>query len=394
MGGAGDPPAAAQLTRRRMRWPRRSSRPSRGSAVGVDRVDDALGLSRGSPSSRSPGHLKQAIRAAPSPPPNLTSRRPHHRPQCSESIRYLVRAGQPDPRQHQSAAATMAMGISTACRSHQPSEVSMTQFRPRAASRALGALLLAGALTAGAAVTAPTAAVAGLPGRSAPSAGVPQPERHGGGVPAPAVPRIRWASCGPGLDAFQCATVKVPQDYDRPYGPTTSLALTRLPAADPARRIGTLFVNPGGPGGSGVDFVQQAAQVLAPPQVRARFDLLGFDPRGVARSDPATCFPTAAEEDAFPCRRAHLPPHPGAGADVLQRIPNAGPRLRGHVAPAPAAPLHGQRRPRPGSPPAGRRRRQAELRRLLLRHVPRRDLRPVVPEHDPRDGARRHAGSA
>ncbi|ADB31363.1 TAP domain protein [Kribbella flavida DSM 17836] len=115
-----------------------------------------------------------------------------------------------------------------------------------------------------------------------------------------AVPKIAWKSCGsaPALAKFQCATVEVPTDYDRPRGATTTIALTRLPASDPARKIGTLFTNPGGPGGPGVDFVQQAAQVAYTPQVRARFDILGFDPRGVGKSDPVLCFPTAAEEAA------------------------------------------------------------------------------------------------
>jgi pimeloyl-ACP methyl ester carboxylesterase len=117
-------------------------------------------------------------------------------------------------------------------------------------------------------------------------------------APKSVVPRIVWGSCGADLPAFQCATVEVPTDYDRPHGPTTTIALTRLPATDPARRIGTLFTNPGGPGGSGVDFVQQSGLTAYQPEVRARFDILGFDPRGVGKSDPVTCFPTAAEEAA------------------------------------------------------------------------------------------------
>ena len=132
-------------------------------------------------------------------------------------------------------------------------------------------------------------------------------------VPATAVPKINWGSCGndPKLAAFQCASVEVPTDYDYPRGATTTIALTRLPASDPAHRVGTLFTNPGGPGGSGVDFVHQAATVAYSPEVRAKFDILGFDPRGVAGSDPVTCYPTAAEETAamadvpiFPVTRA------------------------------------------------------------------------------------------
>lgn len=123
-------------------------------------------------------------------------------------------------------------------------------------------------------------------------------------VPAkisPTVPKIAWGSCGtdPALEPFQCAKVEVPTDYDHPRGPTTTIALTRLPASDPARRIGTLFTNPGGPGGPGVPFIQQLAQYIYTPEVRAQFDILGFDPRGVGASDPATCFRTAAAETAF-----------------------------------------------------------------------------------------------
>lgn len=105
---------------------------------------------------------------------------------------------------------------------------------------------------------------------------------------------IAWGSCGtdPKLKPFQCATVEVPTDYDKLNGPTTTIALTRLPATDPAHKIGTLFTNPGG---SGVDLVQQSGQQIYTPEVRAKF-ILGFDPRGVSRSDPATCYPTAPEE--------------------------------------------------------------------------------------------------
>lgn len=101
-----------------------------------------------------------------------------------------------------------------------------------------------------------------------------------------AVPELRWAPCGGG---FQCATAAVPLDYDRPGGPTIDLRLVRRPADDQARRIGTLFLNPGGPGGSGADFVQ-AADFLFKAAVLGRFDIVGFDPRGVAGSAPTSCF--------------------------------------------------------------------------------------------------------
>lgn len=123
---------------------------------------------------------------------------------------------------------------------------------------------------------------------------------HAREVVAP-VPKLAWGPCGPDLEQFRCATAEVPTDYDDPTGPQTRIALTKLPATGPPdQRLGTLFTNPGGPGGSGVDFVQQGAAEIYAPDVLARYDVLGFDPRGVARSDPATCFRTQAKELASP----------------------------------------------------------------------------------------------
>ncbi|GAA0558504.1 hypothetical protein GCM10010172_46900 [Paractinoplanes ferrugineus] len=82
------------------------------------------------------------------------------------------------------------------------------------------------------------------------------------------------------LTGFDCAAADVPLDYDRPSGATTTIAPGRRPADDPARRIGTIFVNPGGPGGAGRGLVTAADQFV-PPEVRARFDIVGFDPRGI-----------------------------------------------------------------------------------------------------------------
>ena len=106
---------------------------------------------------------------------------------------------------------------------------------------------------------------------------------------APTVPQLRWADCG---DGFQCATAQVPLDYDQPRGSQISLSLIRLPAGDPLHRIGSLFLNPGGPGGSGVSFVRIAGKALFSDEVRARFDLVGFDPRGIIGSTPLRCFDT------------------------------------------------------------------------------------------------------
>ncbi len=73
------------------------------------------------------------------------------------------------------------------------------------------------------------------------------------GRPGPSVPKLDWQPCGDEFPGFDCATATVPMDYRQPHKASTSIALARVPAADQANRIGTVFVNPGGPGGSGVE---------------------------------------------------------------------------------------------------------------------------------------------
>jgi pimeloyl-ACP methyl ester carboxylesterase len=108
-----------------------------------------------------------------------------------------------------------------------------------------------------------------------------------------AAPEIQWKDCpgayGPGFD---CGALDVPLDYDYPDGQTIAIELVRLPAANPQSRLGTIFLNPGGPGGSGVFFVLDVGSSLFSDEVRARFDIIGFDPRGIHRSEPLQCFPT------------------------------------------------------------------------------------------------------
>jgi pimeloyl-ACP methyl ester carboxylesterase len=99
------------------------------------------------------------------------------------------------------------------------------------------------------------------------------------------VPSLAWTDCG---DGFQCATAQVPLDYHHPNRPKIGLGLTRKPATDPARRIGSLFINPGGPGGTTDDTVRFFG-TQGPAELRARFDIIGFDPRGVGRSEPVAC---------------------------------------------------------------------------------------------------------
>jgi pimeloyl-ACP methyl ester carboxylesterase len=110
------------------------------------------------------------------------------------------------------------------------------------------------------------------------------------------MPALRWAACGGG---FECATAAVPLDYDHPGGPAISLALIRLPATDQRHRIGSLLTNPGGPGHSGVDAIRSIPPGAYPPGMRARFDIIGFDPRGVGHSTPVRCFPSDAARSRF-----------------------------------------------------------------------------------------------
>jgi pimeloyl-ACP methyl ester carboxylesterase len=86
-------------------------------------------------------------------------------------------------------------------------------------------------------------------------------------------------------------------DYQHPAVKSLHLALIRLPAGDRKKRIGSLVINPGGPGGSGVDYARAAKQVIS-GDVRDRYDVVGFDPRGVGRSDPVHCL-SNTETDAF-----------------------------------------------------------------------------------------------
>lgn len=108
----------------------------------------------------------------------------------------------------------------------------------------------------------------------------------------PAVPVLDWTECGDDVivesDRAECATVPVPLDYDDPTGPTLDLDLLRVPASDPARRIGTVFVNPGGPGAPARDFAAAFGRYV-PKEIGARFDVIGIDPRGTGPSAPAEC---------------------------------------------------------------------------------------------------------
>jgi pimeloyl-ACP methyl ester carboxylesterase len=124
----------------------------------------------------------------------------------------------------------------------------------------------------------------------------------------PEVAEIEWNDCDaqiqpliadqPGSDrdlAFECGTTEVPISYDEPDGATLPLFLVRAVLAGQTGRIGSLLVNPGGPGGSGADAAIGLALTL-PEEVLGRFDLVGFDPRGVGLSTPVECIPDEMKE--------------------------------------------------------------------------------------------------
>lgn len=95
---------------------------------------------------------------------------------------------------------------------------------------------------------------------------------------------MRWHAC----DHGDCATLRVPLDRTRPDGRTIALAVARGSKADPAKRIGSLLVNPGGPGASGLDILDYVSSAL-PPAITDRFDVVAWDPRGTGKSAPVNC---------------------------------------------------------------------------------------------------------
>ncbi|WP_158843201.1 alpha/beta hydrolase [Saccharothrix deserti] len=109
-----------------------------------------------------------------------------------------------------------------------------------------------------------------------------EPEAQAQGAPG-----IDWKPC-PELAEVECGTLRLPIDWANPNGEKFDLAVARRKATDPAKRVGIMVVNPGGPGGSGVQFALTANGYFS-PDVLARFDIIGFDPRGVARSQPVKC---------------------------------------------------------------------------------------------------------
>jgi pimeloyl-ACP methyl ester carboxylesterase len=167
----------------------------------------------------------------------------------------------------------------TSARRHTLSR-SHTPARRPTVSRWLAPARLAALTTAAFAVIAPAGASAAALGTN-----------------GAAAPVLAWGACDPALleasPEFTCATASVPLDYRKPTGAKIQLAVSKLPATGPGSRLGTVFVNPGGPGAPGLD-----SPTFATSRLRERFDIVGFDPRGTGASTPPVRCATTSEEAA------------------------------------------------------------------------------------------------
>ncbi|MFE7559070.1 alpha/beta hydrolase [Kitasatospora sp. NPDC057500] len=164
----------------------------------------------------------------------------------------------------------------------------------------LAAALLAGGCSSGGAGTDTAASGGGPPSPATPSGPASAPpaatplEALPAAVPSALAPyygqALAWQPCD---DGYECTTFRVPLDYEHPADGDLALAAVRAPSVPAgstgsADRLGSLLLNPGGPGGSAVEYVEGAARTYD-AAVRARYDLVGLDPRGVGRSSPVTC---------------------------------------------------------------------------------------------------------
>lgn len=107
--------------------------------------------------------------------------------------------------------------------------------------------------------------------------------------------QLVWDGCGLNL---QCATASAPLDWSEPQRDSIELALIRQRATG-GNPIGSLLVNPGGPGGSGVDYIRESVDYATTERLQQEFDVVGFDPRGVNHSTAVVCYPDPADFDDF-----------------------------------------------------------------------------------------------
>ncbi|MFI6626451.1 alpha/beta hydrolase [Streptomyces sp. NPDC050528] len=166
----------------------------------------------------------------------------------------------------------------------QPSQDRRSHGSPRT-RRTGGALLAVAALLVSAACSSGSSTTATSPAADVALAALPQ------ATPSTLTSyygqKLGWHTCG--VPGFECATMKAPLDYDKPAAGDIRLAVARKKATGKGKALGSLMVNPGGPGGSAVGYLQQYAGIGYPAEVRARYDMVAMDPRGVARSEPVEC---------------------------------------------------------------------------------------------------------
>ena len=179
-----------------------------------------------------------------------------------------------------------------------------TRSQVRATAAALGALAVLGGCT-GSVVT----------GRGQTSGGTTRPPTSSSSAtplpPAPTPPPAQFQDCSTGIHlnllglsaarladlSFECAQVSVPLDYAEPSGNQVQLVVLRIHDSTDSSPTGSLLVNPGGPGGSGVELALGLLRKL-PATILGHFDLVGFDPRGVGLSSPIDCL-SDQEQDRF-----------------------------------------------------------------------------------------------
>lgn len=137
---------------------------------------------------------------------------------------------------------------------------------------------------------------------------------------------MTWGPCGPfattnsakeafGQSGLQCARLTVPLDYAEPDGETITVGVLRRKASEPDNRIGSLVMNPGGPGASGMVAAVYTGQGLAETEAGERFDIVGFDPRGVGAGEPTVRCLTGKERDADRADDSETDGSPGGVAE-------------------------------------------------------------------------------
>ncbi|MFE7114426.1 alpha/beta hydrolase [Streptomyces sp. NPDC057654] len=129
------------------------------------------------------------------------------------------------------------------------------------------------------------------------SAAVSPAAAKGGGLDRYVQQKPRWKRCSADSPAeFECDTIKVPLDYRAPDGKRIDMAISRIKSTAPGKRHGVLFSNPGGPGGPGL-YMPMMMQERLPKPAQQKYDLIGFDPRGVGKSSPVSCGLTSDDEN-------------------------------------------------------------------------------------------------